>query len=44
MQSAALSATLLADWLDVTKNMDPSEFETLQQELDLGADFNFEDF
>ena len=43
-ESAALSATLLEDWLDVTRNMDPTEFENLQKELDFGSPFPFEDF
>ena len=43
-ESAALSATLLEDWLDVTRNMDPTEFENLQKELDFGSPFSFEDF
>ena len=42
-ESAALSASLLEDWLDVTRNMDPTEFENLQQELDFGSPFPFED-
>ena len=37
LDSAPLSASLLADWLDVSGNMDPSELEALQQELEMGS-------
>ena len=38
-----MSASLLADWLDVSGNMDPSELEALQQELEMGSPLVFVD-
>ena len=44
MDSAPLSASLLADWMDVTSTMDPKVLEDIQHELEMGAalhDFPF---
>lgn len=44
MDSAPLSASLLADWMDVTSNMDPKALEDIQHELELSSalhDFPF---
>ena len=43
LDSAPLSASLIADWLDVSGNMDPSELEALQQELEMGSPLVFAD-
>ena len=40
MDSAPLSASLLADWMDVTSTMDPKALEDIQRELELN-DFPF---
>lgn len=40
MESAPLSASLLADWMDVTSTMDPKALEDIQRELELN-DFPF---
>jgi len=47
MDSAPLSASLLADFMDVTANMDPSYLVGLQQELELASsihDFPFNQY
>ena len=38
MDSAPLSASLLADWMDVTGNMDPQALDEIQQELSSALD------
>ena len=43
LDSAPLSASLIADWLDVSGNMDPSELQALQQELEMGSPLVFAD-
>ncbi len=43
LDSAPLSASLLRDWLDVSGNMDPSELEALQRELEMGSPLVFSD-
>ena len=40
MDSAPLSASLLADWMDVTSTMDPKALDDIQRELELN-DFPF---
>jgi hypothetical protein len=43
-ESAPLSATLMADWRDVTGDLDASEFEAVLQEMGSTTRINLNDF